>query len=270
MKNKLIYLGFIIGIIIIIFILIYNYKEPFVIPITFLTKEETTNFILKDEDNYIKNLTIFDLRARKVGTNDEYLYKSARNTLEFTQEQKDKLTICANEAITYFNNNFNWIFALMSNEYEDGYPHTRANIIFISPSIINYDNTELIKTLIHESIHIYQRYNKTKIDEYLISNGFNKKSNRYISKIEDYDINKCNNNSNSNKNLIRANPDLDEFIYTDKDGIEMASYYNSEYPNGINDATSKSTYGEHPFEYMAYTIAGNYSKKILENYKNTI
>ena len=179
MKHKLLYFGFIIGIILIIFIFIYNYKEPFTIPITFLTKDETIDFILKDEDNYIKNLTIFDLRARKTGTTDEYLYKSARNALEFTQEQKDKLTICANEAYNYFNNNFTWIFALMSSEYEDGYPHTRSNIIFISPSIINYDNTELIKTLIHESIHIYQRYNKTAIETYLIENGFNKKSNRY-------------------------------------------------------------------------------------------
>ena len=65
MKHKLLYFGFIIGIILIIFIFIYNYKEPFTIPITFLTKDETIDFILKDEDNYIKNLTIFDLRCTR-------------------------------------------------------------------------------------------------------------------------------------------------------------------------------------------------------------
>ena len=97
--------------------------------------------------------------------------------------------------MTDFNNNLNWVFAFMSNDYEEGLPHTRGNIIFISPIIIEYDKNQLIKTLIHESIHIYQRYNKEIIDNYLKSNGFIAIKNR-----------------NSEK-LIRSNPDLDEFIY---------------------------------------------------------
>ncbi len=35
--------------------------------------------------------------------------------------------------------------------------------------------------------------------------------------------------------LIRSNPDLDDFIYKNKNGIEMIATYNSEYPNGIGD-----------------------------------
>jgi len=255
MKKKINYLFYIL-IIISIFILIYiikqnfNNKENFNSLITFLTKEDIKNFILKDQDNYIKNLSIYDLRARKVKTNDEYLYKASNSGLEFTNEQKEKLIICANEAKLYFNNNINWIFALISNNYEEGFPHTRANIIFLSPIILNYSNIELIKTLIHESIHIYQRYNKNEIEIYLKNNNFK------ISRIRD------------NSSLIRSNPDLDQYIYKDINNNEMIAYYKNEYPSGITDIKLTSLLNEHPFEYMAYTIAEEYSKKILNKYKN--
>jgi hypothetical protein len=106
----------------------------------------------------------------------------------------------------------------------------------------------LIKTLIHESIHIYQRYNKREMDEYMIKNGFEK-------------IRKKNKGE-----LIRSNPDLDEFIYKDKNGIEMKALYNSENPNGIGDIKISHNM-EHPYEYMAYEIAENYYKSLLAKYK---
>lgn len=215
-----------------------------------MNKYEVKDFILKDEDKYINNLSIYDLRARKVKTCIEYLFKAGNSTLDFTKEQKEKLINCANEARLYFNNNMDWIFALINNNYEEGFPHTRGNIIFLSETIINYSNIELIKTLIHESIHIYQRYNKEEIKKYLNENKFT------ISRLRD------------NVSLIRANPDLDEYIYKDKNGIEMIANYKSEFPTGISDITLPSLSNEHPYEYMAYTIAEEYSRKILNKYNN--
>ena len=164
--------------------------------------------------------------------------------------QKNKLKICAFQAIKYFNNNYNWTFALTNNNYEEGFPHTRGSVIFLSPIILNYTDNELIKTLIHESIHIYQRYNIEKISKYLSDKGYS------ISRIKD------------KNSLIRSNPDLDNFIYKDKNGNELIAYYNSEFPKGINDINLTVISEEHPFEKMAYEIAENYTKKLMLKYKH--
>jgi hypothetical protein len=216
----------------------------------FLTKKETQQFISDDDDNYIKNLSIYDLRARKTSSSDEYLNLIIENCMDFNKEQKDKLDYCSKKAKTFFNNGYDWIFALVDHIYEEGFPHTRGQVIFLSPNILNYNNEELTKTLIHESIHIYQRFNTDKINEYIKNNG--------------YTIFK----KKEKNSLIRANPDLNEYIYKDKNGVEMVAYYKSEYPNGINDTLLTNSSNEHPFEKMAYEIAEEYYKSIMEKYKN--
>jgi len=250
--NYFFYISIIIGIIFLIFIVknLNSYKENFSSNIKFMDKYEVKDFILKDEDKYINNLSIYDLRARKAKTCVEYLFQAGNSTLDFTQEQKEKLINCANQAKLYFNNNMNWVFALVNNNYEEGFPHTRGNIIFLSSTIINYSDIELTKTLIHESIHIYQRYNKEEIKKYLEKNNFT------ISRLR------------NNTSLMRANPDLDDYIYKDKNGIEMIANYNSEFPKSISDISLTTLSNEHPFEYMAYTIAEEYSRKILNKYNN--
>jgi hypothetical protein len=249
MKDKYRYPLFItIAFSIIILILIYVIFFPSsVLDIEFMTKEDVQLFMEKDDDRYIKNLSIYDLRARNSQTTDEYLKIAVNSCLNFNEKQKDKLRFCALEALKYFNNHLNWTFALVANSYEEGFPHTRGDIIFLSPVVLNYSNTELIKTLIHESIHIYQRYNKEVIDKYLYSNGYS------ISRVRD---------KNSH---MRANPDLDNYIYKNKDGKEMMAYYKSDYPSGIGDIIMVE--GEHPFEVMAYEYAGNYSKSLMMKYK---
>jgi len=232
----------------------YNKKEDFTNnynDIYFLTKEETQEFILKDDDNYIKNMSIYDLRARKVNSSNEYITSIIKEgCLDFNEEQKEKLKKSSIEAKEFFNNNKNWIFACVNNTYEEGYPHTRANIIFISPIIINYNHTELTKILIHESIHIYQRYNPEIVHNYLNENGFS------IYKKKD------------KNSLIRANPDLNEFIYKDKNGSEMVAYYKNEYPTNINDIVLTNSANEHPYEKMAYEIGNLYTQQLLAKYRS--
>jgi hypothetical protein len=65
--------------------------------------------------------------------------------------------------------------------------------------------------------------------------------------------------------LIRANPDLDEFIYKDENEDEMINKYKSETPQGINDIIPSKN--EHPFEVMAYEISEDYIKYKLSKYK---
>jgi len=232
--------------IIILYNIYFNIFETFTNSIYFLTKKETQTFIQNDDDEYIKNLSIYDLRARKAKTNNDYLKIALDNCLDFNKTQKEKLSKCSIEANKYFNNNnFNWNFSLINVFYEEGFPHTRSKIIFLSPNVINYDDKELLKILIHERIHIYQRFNKKEINKYLNLHGFS------VSRIK---------NKNS---LIRANPDLDNFIYKDINGNELVAYYNSKYPKGINDINLNISSNEHPFEKMAYEFNNINSLNLL-------
>jgi len=252
-KNYLIF-SISFGIILIVFLLfIFIYKgsyETFFNSITFLSKEETQQFIENDEDYYIRNLSIYDLRARKAISTNDYFKIAIDSCMDFNETQKEKLKYCSNEALKFFNNNYNWTFALTNNTYEEGFPHTRGTIIFLSPLIINYTHTELIKTLIHESIHVFQRYNKEEIKKYLDKNGYS------ISRLR---------NKNS---LIRSNPDLDEYIYKNSKGEELIAYYKSEFPKSINDIHMSVMSEEHPYEKMAYEIADEYIKSLMIKYKN--
>jgi hypothetical protein len=218
--------------------------------IKFMNKKDTQYFINNDEDNYIKNLSIYDLKARKVKTNDEYKKKVINNCLDFNELDKNKIILCSNKAKKFFNNNIPWKFALINNIYEEGMPHTRKDIIFLSPNVINSNNDDLTKILIHESVHIYQRYNKNIIKKYLEDNKYS------ISRKRD------------NIHLIRANPDLDEYIYKDEKGNELIAYYNNENPVGLNDITIKNYSYEHPFEKMAYEYGEKYLQSLLYKYKN--
>ena len=82
--------------------------------------------------------------------------------------------------------NIKWIFECTDNndkkQYEEGLPHTRENIIFLTKSIIKNNEENLINTLIHEKIHIYQRNNKNIFDILNNMNGFVKinYSNKYL------------------------------------------------------------------------------------------
>jgi len=185
-----------------------------------MNKDETINFIINDEDNYIKNMSVYDLYARKVSSTNEYINLITNNCLDFTDEQK--------KIIKNNSNNSSFKIALIDNKYEEGYPHTRKDIIFISPDIIN--NYNLKRILKHELAHIKQRINKTQFNNYDIS----RKRNTEL--------------------LIRANPDLDEYIYKNKDNLELYYIYSSDKPTGINDIIKINNLGEHPNEIEAYEL----------------
>uniref|UniRef100_A0A6C0DLE3 Uncharacterized protein n=1 Tax=viral metagenome TaxID=1070528 RepID=A0A6C0DLE3_9ZZZZ len=250
-SNRIIWIGGIIFFLLFCIIsVIFISNESFINKtnrtIKFLNKTETQEFIYADPDDYIKSLSTYDLYARKVLNSNEYISKILEGCLDFTENQMKKLRKCSLIAKNFFNNGYMWKFSLIDNVYEEGFPHTRTDIIFLSPNVINNDDDALIKILIHESIHIYQRYNKN-INNYLIDNNYT------ISRRRD------------SEPLIRANPDLDEYIYRDKNGEEMLYIYKSTTPAGINDIISKNE--EHPYEKMAYELSAEYGKFKISKYK---
>jgi hypothetical protein len=199
-----------------------NYENFTNNKIYFLSKIETTNFIIKDNDNYIKNMSVYDLYARKVLSHEEYINLIINECLDFTEDQKKIIYKCID------NNDLSFKIALINDKYEEGFPHTREDIIFLSPNVIY--NTNLKKIIKHEITHIKQRYKITNLQQnYIISRKRNTEP------------------------LIRANPDLDEYIYKDiNSGLELYYIYSSEKPNGINDIIKINNLGEHPFEIEAY------------------
>jgi hypothetical protein len=125
------------------------------------------------------------------------------------------------------------------NVYENGYPHTRYNIIFLSPSFFRFNWDEKKKILNHECIHIFQRYNPIATEAFLNKNGFKKIGNfKYLFP----DI----------YNLRRSNADIDENIWLSPDNNLLFPIFNSFTPKSLDDVRDHKM--EHPYEWMAYTF----------------
>ena len=226
--------------------------------ITFLRAKDTANFIISDPDTYTFNLSPLDLHARKAASYQEYEEASARTARDFTPSEVFTLTRAAKRAdsimskITLagcpsFSENLlkiPWIFAsTQGTTYEDGLPHTRLNVIFLSSTSIARlfaDENELVRILIHEKIHIQQRLHPMETLALLKERG-------YIQWKERLGVPR-----------IRANPDLDPWIYIDPSTKQqMAAYYTSDTPTSISDITLSSVNYEHPYELIAYEATEN-------------
>jgi hypothetical protein len=255
-----------------------------------MNKDETMMFLEYDEDKYVSNLSTVDLYARKVLSKEEYIYIIKNSATSFTNNDKDILNKCIERAdellrsvkiyniskendLSYTKNfNFNdlanikWVLSLTSSEnsdnnliggYEEGLPHTRKNVIFLSNKILNYPEDELIKILIHEKIHIYQRNNEELFKIIVENMGYTEVSN--ITEI-----------SYNTIKHIRSNPDVNRKIYKNQNtGKFMLCLYNSDKPNGINDVDLKDYSLEHPYEKIAYEISEYiHNMNKIEKYKN--
>jgi hypothetical protein len=227
--------------IIIYIIILFIYELSY---IKFCNSEEIKLYIQKDKDNYVKNLSKIDLYARKVKSPDEYKNLIINNVDDFNLLEKCKLVKAIYIANKFTHPELNaeifnkiiWKIAkIKGNIYENGYPHTRSDIIFINDSYCKMNICLMAKTLIHEKIHLYQRLYPELVKNYM------KKFKKIKRKTE----------------LTRSNPDLDEYIYM-FNNEEMNAEYNSSTPYNIGDIKINNSSYEHPHEYMAYDIVKNF------------
>ena len=260
-----------------------NYENKEKEHIKFMTFKETAEFLRNDRDGYVRNMSALDLHARHAKTYMDYIDNIEDTAITFTAEEKELLGKCADKADNYFKterfkeleyaNHINgndiagikWIFANtyanhyndMIKEYEEGLPHTRENVIFVSKNVLKYDELNLTNTLIHEKIHIYQRYN----------------SNIFSKIIKDMGLLELDKGSYKSAKYIRSNPDTNGKIYYAPDNTTKAAkaakapdanvmvcLYRNDNPNSINDVIHKNYSNEHPYEKIAYEIAENYYK----------
>lgn len=230
----------------------------------FFNVEQTQKFLRLDRDRYVGSMSECDLYARKVRSPEEYIDKIAKCAISFSEKEKVKLVRCAKKADDFLRGHryrdldcseiasIEWVFAKThkneQSEYEEGLPHTRDNVVFLSSYIINEniaDDTNddfLVSTLIHEKAHIYQRQNNVAL--LVESMGYRE--------VPMVDIDK------RRLLLKRCNPDTDERIYSKNNHI-VVFVYKSNRPSGINDVETNNFTIEHPYEEMAYELANDYS-----------
>ena len=207
---------------------------------------------MRNNRKFYENFKEIDLRVRKVRNINEYILNIKKDVCNFSLSEKIRLFNCcriANEKIykknyEWFDGkkayNIEWKFGCVDRYYENGFPHTVNGVIILSKLLLNnYTDKQLIGTLIHEKIHLYQKKYKDDITEYLDHNKI-----VYYKKREENDN-------------IRVNPDTDNLIY--KNNNENF-YYGAKFkdsPNNLNDVfyyNNNSKY-EHPYEQMAYEMA---------------
>ena len=240
----------------IIFLLFVIYLYTVHIPRThvqFMSREETIEFLRNDPDGYSESLTSYDIKALHSTSLEEYTNRSCDDALDFTPSQKEYLRTCCEEADLFFREelqnrfphvngkviaNMKWKLALTKGEwYEEGYPHTRMDIIFITPDVISSKGCTRI--LVHEKVHVYERMFPSHVDKWMKSSGYipHKRMKEY--------------------RLRRSNPDLDGWVYKDKKGRETIAIFKNETPSGIDDSIylgGKDWKHEHPYETLAYKI----------------
>lgn len=255
----LLFTGVVIGVIFIYFLYLINQKnclttEHFASDVAILSAQETSDFLSKDEDFYVQNMSKYDLIARKSQSYSEYLKRIATAAHEPSQWETKRLAEATAEVDRFLSTSRSkdyatifsrlstvpWKIAVVSGkEYENGYPHTRGEVIFIPNTLIL--SSELEKTLLHEKVHLYQRAYPQEIDTWIRSRGFA----RWKTRVSEA--------------LSRANPDLDAWIYVDPATQKpMAALYNSEEPASISDVKLTNFSFEHPYEMMAYEIADKF------------
>lgn len=209
-------------------------------PPHFISKQDTIALIKDDPDGFFGSLSELDLYARKSSSINDYIARSTFAAHELTREEQKILTKAAKEADAYFYSlnlphigEIPWLFAATNGEYyEGGLPHTRQNVIFLTPDIIH--SKQLLRTLVHEKVHVHQKISKPDIKGYkrvMLRNQYRKGYNH----------------------RVRANPDLDEWIYADRS--LMYAEYTSDFPSSIQDIVQSNPAFEHPYEKEAYEIA---------------
>jgi hypothetical protein len=228
--------------------------------IYFMNTEETKQFLLRDKDHYVNNLSKYDIYARQVKTNKEYSDNISKAAANFTNEEIARLIKCSHDADVFFKElsikkykeikgsdiaAIKWIYAITdNNKYEEGLPHTRMNIIFLSKNIFKNTDSDLTNTIIHEKIHIYQRFNSDLLNRILASMNYSIVDRNLL----------------ENNHLIRSNPDVNNNIYIDNNTKKyFICLYRNEKPSSINDVIINNYSIEHPYEMIAYDIANHHN-----------
>jgi len=174
-------------------------------------------------DDYYDSFSALDLRARGVSSLSEYLKRiesscilrkhdldNAESTIRECVKQVDWEKVIRNSSWIDMGRlcALPWKIGLTSGKtYEYGLPHSRGDVIIIPVSHCGKGKEdELLDTLMHEQLHVYQKMYPEDFQKYLDSEGF---------------VRHCKRKDIQN---VAANPDADEWVYS-KDGEIFVGQY---------------------------------------------
>jgi hypothetical protein len=238
-----------------------------------LTKEEFSDRVKMSD--YFNSMSPVDLTARATediifsgGEHYKNVYLSSY--VDMTEAEKNVLFKAieqANELTSSYKNLqlLEWKVVKVINDIEYGMPHTMVDMIVVNEDVLQKSENEIVKTLIHEKLHVYQRLNNNSTQKWVNKVGFSTLLPSEFSSL-DKDL----------LELRRSNPDLDKNTYKhNKSNVVLKQLYNSSNPTSLQDSKAigillngnhkpmpltngllglpKSTYCqlEHPFEIMA-------------------
>lgn len=233
--------------------------------------------------DFFNNLSEEDLKARArngaiLQGSEHYKNEYLAAYEDLTETDKTLLARVVEEAnkltAPYKNlQQLEWRIVKVKNTVEHGLPHTIGNMIVINRDILLKTEKDIVKTMVHEKIHVYQRMNATSARRWVTKVGF-----RALMPSEFATLNK------DILELRRSNPDLDTNTYIhSKSNLVLRQLYNSNTPTSIMDSkavglplsnNTNSTYNpvpltndllglpktfycqlEHPYEIMACLIS---------------
>jgi hypothetical protein len=218
----------------------------------------------KEVLNYLNRNTIYELKSKtgsdmndknklinmyfgqitKFNSSDkQILSKHINNIISNKTLNKHNLTSIISQ--TDFNICEKWNLIKIENTLEFGYPYTLGKFIFIPEKLIKDDNI-LTKILVHEKLHIIQRYNK----KYYYS-LYNKLYGKYMFKIDPRNV-----DISDLEHIWITNPDSNDelWLIKDQNNLYIVPYIN------------KETYVDTNYAYKVIEI--NNSFKILDEKVN--
>jgi hypothetical protein len=211
--------------------------------ISFLSRQETAFFLMRDPDGYVRGMSSSDLCARggHARGHAEYIRQISNAADDFTILEKQRLS----EAVRFVDGFYEpqesygidsrkfrslpWIFAKTRGKtYDNGFPHTRQKIVFLTDASLG--RADLEDLLFHERMHIYQRTYPGDIQRALGRMGI---------------VRKC----PSTAANYRRNPDEDGYVYLNtRTKKVMGTFYASQNPRDLVDVLGTAP---HPYELMA-------------------
>jgi hypothetical protein len=221
--------------------------------VRFFSRKDLVSFIMNDHDGYIKTLNTQDLRDRGCKTQSEYKSKYINNIIEFTLLQKKRIKKYVHQASEFlrtvrspFISNYHimkipWVFARTTMLLETGHPHTRQGVIFLPENSLDRPDINIVRTLVHEQIHVYQKMYRYKFIHSLLHNGYT-----IIGRMSDA--------------TRMSNPDADDHIYRHPSGRIMMWKRDSK--------DWKDALYEHPNELIAYKVAHQYFTQVEKQLKH--
>lgn len=221
-------------IVLIILIIFYTSYNPY--KVKFLKKDDVIDLVMGDSDDYVKNMNTQDYRDRGCSNGLEYKIKYFNAISELSDHQKEVIEECVTECVKFLKNVSSpfiennlivyetpWKLIMLEDHIEDKRPHTRKDVIFVPRVLFMYDKKTIIKTLIHEKVHVYQRLHRNVFKKSLKNSGF----------------------TILNRNIrFHPNPDIDNIMYRHPDGYVMK--------------WTPERFFDHPNELVAYMVEEKY------------